>query len=190
VSLRAANVALPDVTLALRGRHQVGNAVVTFCLLSELMNLGEPLDAASLRAGLSGAHWPGRLERTEWQGASVILDAAHNPAGARALADFLRDIGWTSVTLIAGVMRDKDVAGVLTPLLPCCSRIVCTTPPSPRALAADALAALAASLPSAPQEVAVVPDPAAALAGACKPGARVVAAGSIFLLGPLRGILR
>ena len=70
----------------------------------------------------------------------VLLDAAHNPAGARALADYLREIGWTDVTLVVGVMRDKDVSGMLSALLPCCTTLVCTTPPSPRALAAEALA--------------------------------------------------
>jgi folylpolyglutamate synthase/dihydropteroate synthase len=67
---------------------------------------------------------------------------------------------------------------------------VCTTPPSPRALAAEALAALVAALPSAPAQVVAIPDPAAAIAAACRDSARVVAAGSIFLIGPLRGILR
>jgi dihydrofolate synthase/folylpolyglutamate synthase len=119
----------------------------------------------------------------------VLLDAAHNPAGARALADYLRETGWTGVTLVAGVMRDKDVAGMLSALLPCCATLVCTTPPSPRALEADALAALASGLPSAPRRIDVVPI-GVRLAHACSAGTRVVAAGSIFLLGPLRGILR
>jgi dihydrofolate synthase / folylpolyglutamate synthase len=182
--------ALPAVTLALPGKHQVANAAVAVTLMSELAARGERLDDRSIRAGLSGARWPGRLERAQWRGAAIVLDAAHNPAGARALAEYLYAIGWTDVVLVVGVMRDKDVSGVLAPLLPCCSRVVCTTPPSPRALAAEALAAVAARMPSAPARIDAIPDPAAALAHAARPGARVVAAGSIFLLGPLRGILR
>ena len=123
-------------------------------------------------------------------GADVLLDAAHNPAGARALADYLREIGWTDVTLVVGVMRDKDVIGMLSALLPCCTTLVCTTPPSPRALAAEDLASVVSALPSAPARVVSIPDPATAIAAACRDGARVVAAGSIFLIGPLRGILQ
>ena len=148
VSLEAGDHRLEDVRLALRGRHQVDNAAVAFCLMTELLGLGVHLDGSAMRAGLTNARWPGRLERLHWRGSDVLIDAAHNPAGARALADYLRAIAWTDVTLVVGVMRDKDVAGMLSALLPCCSTLVCTTPPSPRALAAEALAALAAELPS------------------------------------------
>ncbi len=105
-----------------------------------------------------------------WRGADVLLDAAHNPAGARALADYLREIGWTDVTLVVGVMRDKDVAGMLSALLPCCARVVCTTPPSPRALDAESLAALASEIAAVARHdvaIAAIADPAAACADAC-----------------------
>jgi dihydrofolate synthase / folylpolyglutamate synthase len=190
LSLESGEYRVDDVVLALSGRHQVDNAAVAFCLMTELANLGLRLDAAAMRAGLAEARWPGRLERVHWRGSDVLLDAAHNPAGARALAAHLREVGWTDVTLVVGVMRDKDITGVLSALLPCCSTLVCTTPPSPRALPAEALAALASTLPSAPANVVVIPDPGTAIAAACRDGARVVAAGSIFLIGPLRGILR
>ena len=190
VSLEAGEHRLEDVRLALRGRHQAVNAAVAFSLMTELIGIGVRLDGRTMRAGLTGARWPGRLERLRWRGAEVLLDAAHNPAGARALADYLREIAWTDVTLVAGVMRDKDVTGMLSALLPCCSTLVCTTPPSPRALPAEALAALASQLPSAPAHIVAIGDPTAAMRHACEAGARVVAAGSIFLIGPLRGILR
>jgi dihydrofolate synthase / folylpolyglutamate synthase len=190
VSFEAGQHRLNDVALALRGRHQIGNAAVAFCLMTELASLGLRLDETVMRAGLATARWPGRLERVRWRGSDVLLDAAHNPAGARALAGYLGENGWTDVTLVLGVMRDKDVTGMLSALLPCCTTLVCTTPPSPRALPAEALAALAAPLRSAPARVVSIPDPAAAMAAACVGGARVVAAGSIFLIGALRGILR
>jgi dihydrofolate synthase/folylpolyglutamate synthase len=185
---------LDDVTLALAGRHQVDNAAVAYCLFLELAAAGATLTADAMRAGLSHARWPGRLERRSWRGAEVILDAAHNVAGARALAAYLGDEGWTDVTLVFGVMRDKDAAEMLAALLPRCRTLVCTTPPSRRALTASALAALASSVAQQaahdPPEILAIDDPARAFADACRPGARVVAAGSIFLIGPLRGILR
>ena len=176
------------VKLALPGAHQVANAAVAVCLLEELAGLGVPVTPAGLRAGLEHAQWPGRLERFRWRGADVLLDAAHNPAGARALAAYLHSTGWTRVALVIGVMRDKDAGNMLLPLLPLADRVICTTPPSPRAQTAAALADLVRSLGA--DNVRAISDPEAALRTACRDAGRVVAAGSIFLIGPLRGILR
>ncbi len=191
VDVRTAARSLDAVTVALPGRHQVGNARVAIALIDELDRGGLAVPDAALRAGLSDARWPGRLERFTRGGADVLIDAAHNPAGARALAVYLGDIGWSGVTLVFGAMHDKDVRGMLEPLVPLCASIICTTAPTPRAQGAQALAALAAGLRAghAP-EVIAIEDARAALDWACRPGARVVSAGSIFLIGPLRDILR
>jgi dihydrofolate synthase/folylpolyglutamate synthase len=117
----------------------------------------------------------------------VLLDAAHNPAGARALASHLQDIGWTCVTLIFGAMRDKDVNAMLRVLAPACGRIICTTAPTPRAMPAADLADAARNFVST---VEVVPDFTEALARSITYRNPVVAAGSIFLIGPVRDILR
>ncbi len=181
---------LDDVTLALRGRHQQENAAVAVALLDELARAGTAVPDAAVREGLSDAVWPGRLERFEIDGTDMLLDAAHNPAGASALAAYLSAIGWTRVTLLFGVMQDKDVERMLEPLAPLCAAIVCTTPPTPRALAAEDLAAVARKVMGGRGPVEAVGDPAAALAHARRGRGPVVAAGSIFLIGPLRDILR
>ena len=181
---------LDDVRLALRGRHQRENAAVTVALLDELGSLGLPVADDAVRAGLEQTRWPARLELFAWRGAEVLLDAAHNPAGARALADWLRESGWAGVTLVFGAMHDKDVAGMLAPVLPLCARVICTTAPNPRALAARELAALVTRLAPPGARVEAVPDPASALERAREHGGRIVGAGSIFLIGPLRDILR
>jgi len=181
---------LPEIRLALSGRHQATNAAVAVAVLEELNRVGVRVDSAAMTAGLTDTRWPARLERRRWHGADVLLDAAHNPAGAHALADYLRDIGWTDVTLVTAALRDKDVYGILTELLPCCRQLICTTAVSPRALTAAELAARAATLPTAPQLIESIDDAGDALLRACRPHARVVVAGSIFLVGPVRGILR
>jgi folylpolyglutamate synthase/dihydropteroate synthase len=79
---------------------------------------------------------------------------------------------------------------MLSELLPLAATLVCTTPPTPRALAAADLATRAAALAWVPPAVLVIPDPEAAMRAACRADARVVAAGSVVLIGPLRGILR
>jgi dihydrofolate synthase/folylpolyglutamate synthase len=190
VTVTTAVTRLEAVRLALRGRHQLDNAAVAVGVLEALLALGVSLGSGDIRAGLEQARWPGRLEAAQWRGADVLLDAAHNAAGARALAAYLRDIGWTSITLVIGVMHDKDAHAILAALAPLAATIICTTAPSPRAMAAFDLAALAGKAASAPDDVRAIADPEAALTAACRPGTRVVACGSIFLIGPLRGILR
>ena len=98
------------------GRHQIDNAAVAMRLLETVNDRGFPVSAAAMRTGLSAVHWPARLEHLTWRGASVLLDAAHNPAGAAALASYLQACGWQGATLVFGAMRDKDVAGILAPL--------------------------------------------------------------------------
>ncbi len=118
----------------------------------------------------------------------VVLDGAHNPAGATALAHWLRASGFAPVTLVAACMRDKDVAGLLAPLLPLVTRVVATAVDFPRALPADDLAAAITALaPDVPVES--VPTPAAAMTAASEGSARVVVAGSLFLVGAVRAWL-
>jgi dihydrofolate synthase/folylpolyglutamate synthase len=177
------------VHLALHGRHQAANAAVAIRLLEELDALGIQVDAGAIRSGLERTSWPGRLERLAYRGADVLFDAAHNPAGARALASFMAEAGWKGATLVFGALKDKDVAGMMEALAPACGRIICTTPASPRALSAEEAFRVAAQHGSG-RALDIVPDPAAALQLACATAQRVVVAGSIFLIGPLRGILR
>jgi dihydrofolate synthase/folylpolyglutamate synthase len=178
---------LDHVTLALAGRHQRSNAAVAVAVLDEVSRLGIRVTDAAIRTGLTDAVWPARLERFVREGVEVLIDAAHNPAGARALASHLRDIGWPRVTLLFGVMRDKDVAGMLEPLAPSCERVICTTPPNPRALPASELADVVRRFVPA---VEIESDVNRALHRSLVHGRPVVAAGSIFLIGPLRDILR
>jgi dihydrofolate synthase/folylpolyglutamate synthase len=190
VDVRSARHDLADLTLALAGRHQAQNAAVAVCLLEELTEAGIPVGSDAVAAALTQVEWPARLEHFQWHGADVLLDAAHNAAGTRALAAYLSDIGWTDITLLFGVMRDKDVREMLPPLLSRTGRLICTTPPSARARSAEDVASIAGAMTGAPAQIDAIADPAGALASACRRESRVVVAGSIFLAGPLRDILR
>jgi dihydrofolate synthase/folylpolyglutamate synthase len=177
------------MTPRLKGRHQRDNAVVAVGVLRALRDRGFDVTRDDERYGVEHVEWPGRLELVRTAHGDVLLDAAHNPAGARALAEYLREAGWTDATLVFGAMADKDVAGMLAELSPYVSRIVCTAPATPRAMAADAVRATVESIAGHPP-VQVIDDPRAALDHACRHGKRVVVAGSMFLIGPLRDILR
>jgi dihydrofolate synthase/folylpolyglutamate synthase len=113
----------------------------------------------------------------------VLLDAAHNEAGAAALAEYLRDtVPGGRQPLVFGAVRDKDHAGMLRHLLPCASHVVITVPPTSRAAGPEALrAAVLAIDPGA--RVAIQPDPAAAMDAAWAVAPDITVAGSIFLLG-------
>lgn len=182
----------PPVRLGLAGRHQAGNAAVAVRALEVLADVS-PLrsDAAAVVSGLRDVRWPARLE---WlcrraDGARVLVDAAHNPAGARALASYLDEAGIPAVTLVTSIMQDKDVAGVLAPLLPHAARVVATRAASPRATAAADLAAAIVRLGAPGLAVTAVDDPWTAVSDALEDARPVVIAGSIFLVGPLRDAL-
>ena len=178
------------VEMTLRGRHQLDNAAVAVCVLDVLRSLGVRISPADIRAALETARWPGRLESVVWHGAEGLLDAAHNAAGAGALAGYLREQEWTGIVLVIGVMRDKHAGAILSHLAPRAATVICTEAPTPRAMPSAELAAVARETPGAPGDVRTISDPGVALEEACRTGSRVVVCGSIFLIGALRGILR
>ncbi len=180
----AARVA--SLHVALPGEHQKANAAVALALLDAInrdLTRGVRVDEEAMRAGVTTATWPGRLETFETPHGPVLLDAAHNPAGARALASYLHAVAPGGVTLVFGVMRDKAAAEMLAALAPAAASIVCTTPPTPRALPAEELAALARGMGLRAEAVS---EPSQAIARASAEGRLVVVAGSIFLIGPVR----
>jgi dihydrofolate synthase/folylpolyglutamate synthase len=172
------------VPLGLRGDHQVPNALVAVRLLEELgPQVAVPKTA--ITAGIRDVRWPGRLQMIEVPGGyRVLLDAAHNPAGAWALASYLKREFPEPLPIVFGALRDKDVSLMLKALLPVASRMVMTEAPTPRAYTADELAAIAAKFSYA-ATIEVEPDPARALGRAWTYCPVVCAAGSIFLVGNL-----
>jgi dihydrofolate synthase/folylpolyglutamate synthase len=144
-----------------------------------------PLSAAAITAGIRDVRWPGRLQMLEVPGGRrVLLDAAHNPAGAWALARYLTREFPEPLPIVFGALRDKDVSLMLKALLPTAARMVMTQPDTPRAHRADELAAIARGLSPA-MKIDVDPDPARALERAWTYCPVVCAAGSIFLVGNL-----
>jgi dihydrofolate synthase/folylpolyglutamate synthase len=176
------------VPLGLRGDHQVPNAVVAVRLLEELEHL-LPIMPAAIAAGIRDVRWPGRLQMLQVPGGRrVLLDAAHNPAGAWALASYLRREFPEPLPIVFGALRDKDVSLMLKTLLPAASTMVMTEPATPRALSANELAAIARKLSFA-TKIDVVPDPVHALERAWTYCPVVCAAGSIFLVGDILAAL-
>jgi dihydrofolate synthase/folylpolyglutamate synthase len=168
--------------LPLAGAHQLDNAAVAIEVVELLDETGIAVSETASVAGLSDLRWPGRLERvTLPDGREALLDAAHNPAGAAALASYLHQTGERR-PLVFAAMRDKDAGAILRTLAPFVSAIVITRATNPRSADPQALAATARrAAPGAAVEVAAGARDALRLAFDRSP--RILVAGSIFLLG-------
>jgi dihydrofolate synthase/folylpolyglutamate synthase len=199
--------------VGLRGRHQAANAAVALALLDALGAAGiASVDAGEIDSGFAAAVWPGRLERIVRAGADGIareiwLDGAHNAAGAAALAEAFVELrplmAPGPLTLVLGIMEDKDVPAVLRGLAPLAgagpeegTRIITTrVVDSPRAMSPRRLAeewreaAMAAGM-GAPDAI-PRPDPPSALQEALGggQGGPILVAGSLYLVGAMRALL-
>ena len=181
----------PYTPPALAGPHQRVNAAIAVELSRQAAaRLERTLWPEAIAAGLADVRWPGRLERLQAGGGDVLLDCAHNPEGARALAEALpAQAGGRPVALVLSVVRDKDARSLVAALAPAIGTLVATRSASARATPPAELAAAARDVVP---ETTAIEDPAAALAEARRragPDGLVVIAGSIFLVGELRARL-
>lgn len=157
------NGILPSLTCPLPGRHQLLNAASAIAAVSVLRPGGARTGLDTVASGLASVRLEGRLEVVR-ERPLLLLDGAHNPAAARALAAFLeeekRRLGGM-VTLVFGIMRDKAVAEVVAALHPVVDRWVATQPATSRALSAERVAA---AVQAAGGVVTIASDPALAVA--------------------------
>jgi dihydrofolate synthase/folylpolyglutamate synthase len=175
--------------LRLEGRHQIDNAVVAVRVLECLDEAGLEVPQHAIAEGLASVTWHGRLERIRLaDGRSLLLDAAHNPAGAEALAAFLAEQGIRR-PLVFAAMRDKDVTGIVTALSPHVSGLVLTRASNTRSADPRALFEIASPL-FAGLPIAIEDSVSDALARAWTLSPDIVVAGSIFLLGDVLRELR
>lgn len=178
---------IDDLTIGLRGDHQLGNAAVAICTLEEIRRTGFTVTEDAVRQSLSVVAWPGRLELVDTPDrAPVLLDGAHNPGGARTLAAYLRDhFVDRKKVLVFGAMKDKDFEEMLREIGPLVDRIILTRPATPRAAAPSELAPFA---PGAAQAGSV----SEAIGMAFGVAARldlIVVTGSLYTVGEARSVL-
>ena len=167
-----------EVEIPLAGAHQVDNAALALAALDEADRAGLPVPVDAARRGLRRTRWPGRLDRR----GNLLLDGAHNPAGALALAEHLKATGERPV-LVFGALADKDWRLMVEVLAPLVRDAVVTRVPSPRALE-PMEAARAFSMMGLFGMV--VEDPGHALAtaqGIAGPDGVVLVTGSLYLVG-------
>jgi dihydrofolate synthase/folylpolyglutamate synthase len=199
VDLHSPAGVLSGVRIGLLGSHQATNAAIALALLDALPadaeRRGAPLANVTedaIRAGLRDARWPGRLELLRGTPCGdVLLDGAHNPAGARALARALEELGMRRFPLMLGAMRGKRVRDMLRALAPLEPVPVFTAIEDPGARSPQQLLDVWRSVGAGPAHVAA--NPADALERAAglrsRPGQPVVVAGSLYLVGAVRAML-
>lgn len=182
-----------EIASPLGGAHQRRNVALAIACAVELCNYHSyKLTAAQIAQGVRETCWPGRLERFSRAGApDVLLDVAHNPAGAWALRSALSNLHPqpTAMALVFGCLRDKAFVEMAQILFPIFDTVFLTEVPSPRTAALEQLKS-AAEMTGARAVKAV--DPKSALAQAmavCPNDGLVVIAGSVYLAGELRGLL-
>ena len=166
----------------LPGTHQRANLAVAVRVLEAARRAGVPVALDAVARGVERVAWPGRLQWVEAH-PRRLLDGAHNPAAARALARYLE--GVPRFVLVFGVMRDKDIRGMAEALFPLAGAIVLTTPESRRAASPAEIARRSGALARGARRV---KSPRRALALARRLAGRdgtVVVAGSLYLVGAL-----
>jgi dihydrofolate synthase/folylpolyglutamate synthase len=180
---RSSRFRLRDLRLhcPLAGEHQVENAVTAAVALAQL-----GVADAAIETGIAEARWPGRLELVR-ERPDIIVDGAHNPAGARALAVYIdRFYGGRPVRLIFGAMRDKAIDEISGILFPRAQQVIVTAPRQARALAPEVLSDM---IHHPNLRTAATLEDALELVGNAAPEEAVFITGSLFLVAEARALL-
>ncbi len=185
-----------EIFLPLFGAHQAQNAACALAAVEAVLG-GRELDRDLVREGFARASSPGRLEIVRTS-PTVVVDAAHNPAGARATADAITEgFSFTRLVGVLAIMADKDIVGVLEAFEPILAEIVVTQNSSPRSMPAAELGELTAGVFGIDRVdvVPVLPDALDAAIGLAEssrelPGAGVLVTGSVITVGDARRLLR
>lgn len=169
------------IACPLAGEHQVENAATAAVALAQV-----GVDDRAIEEGIARAKWPGRLERIS-EHPEIILDGAHNPAGARALGSYLdRFYSTRRVRLIYGAMRDKAVDEIGGILFPRAAQVIVTAPKQARALAPEAIIEIAAH---PDLRAAATLEDALALVKDASEGDAIFITGSLFLVAEARAMI-
>lgn len=172
--------------VSLAGQHQRGNAALAAAALRLLDAAGVAVPEEAIGRGIARARWPGRLETVS----GVLLDGAHNPDGAAALASALSSLHpGKPVELVFGVLADKDHRGMLRALAPAVRGLHLVAPQSPRARPPATYRDLARGLAAAVHEHASANEAIACARSAAGPDGVACVAGSLYLVGEARALL-
>jgi len=192
-SYRGLRMQYDGLACALEGRHQLNNAACALALLEAAAPHGITVTAEAVREGLRVVNWAGRLEVVDRR-PTILLDGAHNPAAATALADYLtsahRSHPSIPVVLVVGMMRDKDHRGFIEPLRSLVDEAVLTQADLPRSATAQELRASLEGLLPHPYVAPSLSDALALARQLATPDGLVCVTGSLMLVGECKAWFR
>jgi dihydrofolate synthase/folylpolyglutamate synthase len=197
LSLQGLHARYDEVFLPLFGRYQASNAACALAAVEAFTGTEHPIDAEIVRTAFASVRSPGRLEVVR-SSPTVLVDATHNPAGARATVEALGEaFAFRRLVGVVATLGDKDVVGMLEAFEPFLASVVVTENSSPRAMPVDDLAAAAVEV-FGPDRVEVEGNLAAAIATAVEiaeedaefGGGGVIVTGSVVTAGEARSLLR
>ena len=179
---------LQGLVSGIPGRYQIRNAALALAAAELLDSGGTLIPDLALRQGLAGACWPGRMELIAGT-PPLLLDGAHNPAGAKALAEALADYRRKRILLVTGVCSDKDMEGIYAPLLPLLERVYTVTPAVERSLKDQELANFFRTQGCAATPCGSVAAGINAARVEALPGDLILVCGSLFVVGEAKAWL-
>jgi len=190
VSFETDETTYEGVWLGLRGRHQITNVSLAVVIAEELRKKQIDIPAAAIVSGIQSAQHDGRLELIPGK-PSMLLDGAHNPAGAQTLRDYLNEFGARPITIVFGAMRDKKLGQMADLLFPISDQLVLTEIENPRTAPLETLLQLASQFRE-PVRISAARSVAAALETAREktPSSGLICVtGSLYLIGEVRRLL-
>ena len=186
-------ISLTGLECGLLGRHQISNAALAISAVEALIDHGVEIDESAIRQGLKTVKWHGRLELIDLKARRILLDCAHNPAGADVLKEFLdRDIAFKRLILIIGILRDKDIDRILETLVPLSDIVIPVQPDEERAIPVDLLMERAKRYIHSPDSINAIRDVKDAVEFGLKRAEAndlICITGSIFTVGEARGAI-
>jgi dihydrofolate synthase / folylpolyglutamate synthase len=188
LNYRGMSRTLTQLTSGMAGRYQSRNAAVALAAAETLEAVGMVISPSAFNEGIASAYWPGRMELVPGT-PPLLLDGAHNPAGASALAEALQEYSYSRLLLVTGVCDDKDIGGIYEPLVPLVDGIYTVTPAIERALKDEDLSHFFHRRGIVSQSCGSV------VAGICKArseaaeGDLILVCGSLFVVGEVKAWL-
>ena len=178
-----------NLFLPLLGDHQLHNAAVVLSVADTLIEEGWKISEQNIRDGLRDVRWPGRFDIMR-RDPLFIIDGGHNPQCIEALVKNIQDyLPGKKLVVLTGVLADKDYVDMYQPVMPYVQQFICVTPPNPRKLDADKLAAYLEStgIPASPYAE-IADGVKAAIEAAGKDGV-VLCFGSLYMIGSIKDAL-
>ncbi|MFT9494782.1 bifunctional folylpolyglutamate synthase/dihydrofolate synthase [Anaerosolibacter sp.] len=185
------NEKIENLKISMLGEHQIENAAVALAALNILASVHQiPISKKALYDGFMNAKWPGRLEIIT-RNPTTVIDGAHNVHGMQALAKTIKKLyAEKSMTLVIGILGDKDVEGMLGEIVPLASRIILTKPNNPRAMALDKLAEMIGVYGKTAKKSISISNAIQEALDCSTPDDLIVFCGSLYMIGDVRSILK